>query len=236
MAFSEKSTLRGGLGKDLQRWTEWHAAAVGAALLGVLCGLPIAGFPIAAAISFAALIWRFRTQWTPSGRFGPANAITLFRLTLVLALFALIDRNSGWIGPAALFAFALDAADGWVARRYNLAADFGEFFDKEVDAFFLLALCLLLYTERRLGLWVLVPGVLRYLFVVYLKLAEPRPAKEERNRFGCWSYFLMMLALISGFVIDNKVHLPLILLMTCVLCASFADTIRRLHQNPRRQT
>ncbi len=231
MALSEKSTPGVDFGNELQGWTEWQAAAVGAALFGVLCGLPIVWFPVAAAISFAALIWRFRARWTPSGRFGPANATTLFRLTGVFLLFALIDRN-GWIGPVALFAFTLDAVDGWAARKWNLASEFGEFFDKEVDAFFLLALCLLLYVERQLGLWVVLPGGLRYLFVVYLKLAGPRRIKEERSRFGRWSYCLMMLSLISGFVMEDTVYGPLILLMTCVLCASFADTIRRLHRNP----
>lgn len=229
MSFSKKSTGVTGIGAELKVWTEWHAVVIGLSLLVVLSGLTIALFPVAAAVSFSALILQFKMRWTPSGRFELANTVTLFRLAGVFILYLTPDQASGWIGVIALFLFALDAVDGWIARRWHLSSEFGEFFDKEVDAFFLLALCFLLYADQRLGLWILIPGLLRYLFVAYLKFVGPRQIKEQRSRLGCWSYCLMMLSVISAFFVRETIYVPLILVMTCVLCVSFADTIRRLH-------
>ncbi|MGH8549599.1 MAG: CDP-alcohol phosphatidyltransferase family protein, partial [Methylococcales bacterium] len=206
MSFSEKSTGGPDSGTELKIWTEWHAVVIGLSLFAVLAGLPIGFFPAAAVVSFSALILQFRMRWTPAGQFGLANAITLFRLTGISLLFSPADPGSGWIGLFALLLFALDAADGWVARRWNLSSEFGEFFDKEVDAFFLLALCLLLYADRRLGLWILIPGLLRYLFVACLKFVGPRQIKEPRSRLGCWSYCLMMLSLISAYFVQDTVY------------------------------
>ncbi|MCI0732918.1 MAG: CDP-alcohol phosphatidyltransferase family protein [Methylococcaceae bacterium] len=203
---------------------------MGLSLVAVLAGLPIVFFAAAALVSFSVLILQFRRRWTPSGRFGSANAITLIRLTGVSLLLSLAGQKSGGIGAVALLLLALDGIDGWVARRWNLSSEFGEFFDKEVDAFFLLALCLLLYEDRCVGSWVLIPGLLRYLFVSYLKFAGTRETKEQRSRLGCWSYCLMMLSLISTFFVPEAIYVPLILVMTSVLCASFADTLRWMHR------
>ncbi|MGH8556918.1 MAG: CDP-alcohol phosphatidyltransferase family protein [Methylococcales bacterium] len=232
MSFSKKSIRAPDSGRVLKIWTEWHALAVGLALLGVLSDLPIALFPAVAALSFLVLILQFRTCWTPIGRFGSANAITLFRLFGVFSLFSMLDQSPAWIGWLALFVFAMDAVDGWVARKWRLSSEFGEFFDKEVDAFFLLTLCLLLYTGGRSGIWILIPGLLRYLFVACLKFIEARQIKEPRSRFGCWSYFLTMFSLISAFIVPDTVYEALTLAMTFVLCASFADTIRRMQWKP----
>ncbi|MGR9107411.1 MAG: CDP-alcohol phosphatidyltransferase family protein [Gammaproteobacteria bacterium] len=216
-------------GLDLKRWTEGHALAIVSMLLGVVSGIPAVWFAMVAALSFSALIWKFRMKWTPFGRFGPANAITLFRLLGILLLWLHGISGFAAVAAAALFLFALDAVDGWVARRRGLSSDFGEFFDKEVDAFFLLVLCAMLYLDRHIGMWILIPGLLRYLFVGYLSVVGPREIKEQRSRLGCWSYFLMILAAISAFVVGDPISVPLLIGMSCVLVFSFGDSVRRLH-------
>lgn len=228
MAFLEKSNRAPNLGPELKIWTERHALWVGLALLGVVSDLPLAVFPIMAALSFSRLILEFRTRWTPMGRFGLANAITLVRLLGVFFLCSIPVRYSGWTALFALSLLAMDALDGWIARSWHLSSEFGEFFDKEVDAFFLLALCVLLSIDRRLGLWILIPGLLRYLFVAVLRFCKPLQIKEHRSRLGCLSYVLMMLSLISSFIVTEPVYTSLLVLMTCVLCVSFADSMRRM--------
>lgn len=229
MSFPEKSTAGPGFDLELKIWTEWHTVVIGSSLIAVLSGWPMVFFPAAAAVSFSALIHRFRTRWTPSGRFELANTVTLFRLVGIFVWVSSAAPTGGWAGTTALLLFALDGVDGWIARRWHLSSEFGEFFDKEVDAFFLLALCVVLYTEQRLGWWILIPGLLRYLFVAYLKLLGSRRVKEQRSRFGCWSYCLTMLSAILGFLIPEPIYAPLIGLMSLVLGISFADSIRRLH-------
>ena len=63
----------------------------------------------------------------------------------------------------AAVALALDAADGWVARRTGTATALGARFDGEVDAFLIPALSV--YVAPTYGAWVLAIGAARYLFL-----------------------------------------------------------------------
>src|SRR2546423_1883535 len=60
-------------------------------------------------------------------------------------------------------ALALDAVDGWVARRTRTTESLGARFDAEVDAFLILVLSV--YVARSAGAWVLAIGAARYAFL-----------------------------------------------------------------------
>lgn len=102
-------------------------------------------------------------------RFGQANIVTSLRSSLVGAITGLVVASFTapipvWMLVALIVpALALDAVDGWVARRTGSASDFGARYDMEVDAFLLLVLSA--YVAADLGTWVLAIGALRYLFV-----------------------------------------------------------------------
>ncbi|WP_431198022.1 CDP-alcohol phosphatidyltransferase family protein [Leifsonia xyli] len=102
-------------------------------------------------------------------RFGPANAVTSLRSTLVGLITGLVVASFVAPVPVPLLvgltvpALALDAVDGWVARRTRSTSELGARFDMEVDAFLLLVLSA--SVARDLGLWVLTIGLLRYAFV-----------------------------------------------------------------------
>jgi len=149
-------------------------------------------------------------------RFGPANAVTITRSTLVglitaLAVTALIGPAGvvfsgapAWlvaVAPPAYAAYAahavmpgllvalavpalaLDAVDGWVARRTRTVTELGGRFDMEVDAFLLLVLSC--YVAPILGAWVLSIGLMRYAFVVAGRLVpflrSPLPRRYWRK-------------------------------------------------------
>ena len=103
-------------------------------------------------------------------RLRPADWVTLLRATLAVGVAALIADSFGTPVPVALLvtlaaiALALDAVDGWVARRTQTAATLGAVFDAEVDAFLILILSV--YVARSAGAWVLAIGAARYLFLV----------------------------------------------------------------------
>lgn len=105
-----------------------------------------------------------------TARFGPANATTAARSTLVGLVTALVATSfTDAVAPLAIVALAapalaLDAVDGWLARRTGTQSELGARFDMEVDAFLLLVLSV--YVAADLGWWVLSIGALRYLFVV----------------------------------------------------------------------
>jgi phosphatidylglycerophosphate synthase len=85
--------------------------------------------------------------WSPvslvveRGAFKPANAVTLLRGVLIAPIFGLL-----WVGQAraalALYiaAAVMDLIDGWLARRFNQASEFGAQLDAIVDNLFSLAI------------------------------------------------------------------------------------------------
>lgn len=117
--------------------------------------------------------------WTHPGRerepgsgLGPANRVTYARGMLVVAVVALVPYVGGagagaywWIILLSTVAMALDGVDGRVARRTGTATAFGARFDMELDAALLLGLSLLAWGSGKVGLWILLVGGMRYLFV-----------------------------------------------------------------------
>ncbi|MCK7574559.1 MAG: CDP-alcohol phosphatidyltransferase family protein [Chromatiales bacterium] len=103
-----------------------------------------------------------------------ANAITILRFIGTLPFFFALKWNEGILASLALVILSvLTCIDGQAARRCGQASDFGETLDREVDALFFLGLCCLLYAQSKLGFWVLLPGSLRYLFVLFVGLDGP---------------------------------------------------------------
>jgi phosphatidylglycerophosphate synthase len=102
-------------------------------------------------------------------RIGPADWVTLGRATLAAVIAALVAESFAEPVPATLLvslaavALALDAVDGWVARRTWTTASLGARFDGEVDAFLILVLSV--YVARSAGAWVLAIGAMRYVFL-----------------------------------------------------------------------
>ncbi len=214
----------------LLSWSIVHAALLLLAAAAVAAGAPLSLVSACAAISFAAMLYRGRGRWTPAGRFGAANAITFMRLGGILAL--------PWLAPLplaclALALFALDGIDGWLARRSGLASEFGEYADKESDALLVLVLCLVLYRlPAGLGAWVLVPGLLRYLFVLFVALARPPAAPEHRSARAGWISALTILSLIAclaTYPAQLAYTSALAATMTLLLCASFAESTCRMY-------
>ena len=84
--------------------------------------------------------------------------MTLARATLAVGVAALAADSFTRDTPVALLvtlaavALALDAADGWMARRTGTASALGARFDGEVDAFLILALSVYVAPSvRRVG-------------------------------------------------------------------------------------
>jgi phosphatidylglycerophosphate synthase len=106
----------------------------------------------------------------PHARLGGANLVTLARAGLVALLAALIREVPSdalaWTAIAlGTSAACLDGVDGFLARRSRLVSAFGARFDMETDAFFILALSVLVWSTGNAGPWTVTAGSLRYLFV-----------------------------------------------------------------------
>lgn len=117
-----------------------------------------------------AIVFANRSRHHPFPRFGPANVVTTIRAALVSVVVGFIGSAStiaaAWtIVLVSLVAAMLDGVDGYLARRTKMASALGARFDMEVDALLILALSVLVWQYERAGAWVVLSGLLRYLFV-----------------------------------------------------------------------
>jgi phosphatidylglycerophosphate synthase len=140
------------------------------ALLATTGALGAAGWiaGVACAVTIAAAL-AYGLARRPGERLGPASRVTLARATLAVGVAALAAGSFAHDTPVALLAglatvaLALDAVDGWIARRTATESTLGARFDGEADAFLILALSV--YVAPAYGGWVLAIGAARYLFL-----------------------------------------------------------------------
>ena len=103
-------------------------------------------------------------------KFGPANQLTLVRAVLAAGLAILVGQPAtptlAWsVVFIATVAALLDGVDGWVARRTGTVSAFGTRFDMETDAALIFVLAILVSQYGKAGAWVVLSGLLRYIFV-----------------------------------------------------------------------
>ncbi|GAB4332976.1 MAG: hypothetical protein Kow0037_11000 [Calditrichia bacterium] len=194
-------TLQVGIKDRLIGWSIFNSVVmlVGS-LLSIITGA-LDLLAIGAVISFLALVALGKNHWTPASHFGTGNSITAVRLAGVW-LLCYLGAN---LPPLAVFAIAatvllLDGVDGLVARKRHEISDFGEFWDKETDAFLMLVLSARIYLQGLGPAWLLVMGLMRYIFGIYVFLLKPPAKTERRSRRGRWIYVFSVAILLSYFL------------------------------------
>lgn len=209
----------------LDAWSRGHA---GAMLLvaagGVAFALPAGVLSLVALGSFAVLLWLARGQYTPQGVFGAANAVSLSRLLLLCAFGTLVVRPGPREAALLVLIFALDGLDGWLARRQSTCSAFGARFDMEVDALMVLLVGFMLFGNERLPAFILVPGALRYAYVLALWVVPGRLREAPASRFGRYGFTLMAVALCAS-TWPLPWHRPFAALASLVIVLSFARSL-----------
>ncbi len=184
-------------------------------VVGVTCGV-ITNAALARGLS------RYRVD-----RLGPADWVTLVRATLAVGVAALVADSFDQPAPVTLLvtltvvALALDAVDGWVARRNRTASTFGAHFDGEVDAFLILVLSV--YVARSTGAWVLAIGAARYAFLaagwLLPWLREPLPPRYWRRVVAATQGVVLTIA--AADVLPHVLTQAALAVALALLCESF---------------
>lgn len=172
---------------------------VGTALTGLLAAavVPVLGsaplFRARASLVFAAaatVALGYLRDRHPFDAFGPANVVTSLRLIQVSMVAALLGEPPGEASATlatalALTVTALDGLDGWLARRSGMASTFGARYDMETDALLIMVLALLAWQQGIVGPWIVLAGLMRYLFVaaawVWPWMAADLPPSQRRK-------------------------------------------------------
>jgi phosphatidylglycerophosphate synthase len=168
-------------------------------------------------------------------KFGPADKITLVRAVLVAGLASLVGQPTrpavAWtVVFIAIVAALLDGVDGWVARRTGTVSVFGARFDMETDAALILVLSIIVWQYGKAGPWVLLSGLLRYVFAaagwLWPWMKGPLAA-TLRGKIICIVQIVALLAAIAPATVP-----PMSSLVAAVgllaLCYSFLVDTRRL--------
>jgi phosphatidylglycerophosphate synthase len=126
----------------------------------------------------------------PLARFGAANLVTTVRAGGVAFVALLIGQpiepaTAVWAIVVSSAVTALDGLDGWLARRTGQTSNFGARFDMEVDALLILVLAILAWRHDKAGAWVILSGLLRYLFIaggaIWVWLERRLPPSRRRQ-------------------------------------------------------
>jgi len=202
------------------------------AALAVTAGLGAAGWVVGlacGAIMAAALARGLARR--RGDRLGPASWLTLARATLAVGVAALAADSLARDTPVTLLvtlaavALALDAADGWTARRTGTATGLGARFDGEADAFLILALSV--YVAPSLGAWVLAIGAARYLFGVGEWLLPwmraPLPPRRWRRVVAAMQGIVLTVA--AADVLPRDLMQALLVVALAALAASVGECV-----------
>ena len=179
--------------------------------------------------------------WPRGVDFGWANRVTLARASLVITLVSLapfltnsLTGNSLWLYVSlCLIALILDGVDGKVARATGTETTFGARFDMELDALFILGLCVAVFALERAGIWVLALGLMRYGFLaagtVWPFINSTLPDSLRRKTVCVWQLVTLMVALLP--VTPAGLAFWSLLLALVLLCYSFGTDVRWLYQH-----
>lgn len=207
------------------------------ATLALAVGEDIAGW--ATGITYALVVWAALT-WglihTGVRAFGPADRVTLLRALLVGCVAAFTAQSVFDPIPVGLYitittvALVLDAVDGQVARRTGTASRLGAIFDQEIDAFLILVLSV--YVAESLGAWVLVIGLMRYLFLaagrVLPWLRAPLPPSFWGKTAAAIQGIVLLVA--AAGVLPHPLTVAAVVISLGVLAQSFRGSVVYLWQ------
>jgi len=192
-----------------------HLALLGLVVTQMFGVLSVAGIAVPLAVYGLsnAVVLRGLIRYYPHERIGLCNYVTHFRATLIAALAAVLtlgpavaaDADLAWrVVAVAAVALMLDGVDGWAARRSGLSSKFGARFDMEIDSVLALILMLIVLLTGKVGLWVILLGVMRYLFVVAMWIwpwiDRPTPPRYS-GKIVCVVQISVLIALIAPVVV-----------------------------------
>jgi len=192
----------------------------------------IASATLAAIMAVAA---RAIGKQHPFPRFGPANYVTMSRAIVVALTAGLIGQPGTpmllwFVVAVTALAAVLDGFDGWLARRSGMASEFGARFDVEIDAALIMVLSILVWQYGKAGPWVLLSGLMRYLFVavgwVVSWLRRPL-APTRRGKTIAITQLVVLICAVAP-VIPVMLSTSSAAIALIALCWSFAVDVGRL--------
>lgn len=221
-----------GAGKSLLLCLVALTLAAVAAQLRFDLGARYAAVVVGAFAAGAVPVLTAAARHLPRSPFGAANLVTLLRGAMVALVFGLLFTEPSpalaWfaVGVAGL-ALILDGVDGHLARRRGTASAFGARLDMETDALATLVLAALVWHFDKAGAWIVLSGLMRYLFVAAAVVAPwmRRPLPPSRRRKTVCVVQIGALLCCLAPITPPAVSAPVAAAALLALTASFATDV-----------
>jgi phosphatidylglycerophosphate synthase len=179
----------------------------------------------------------------PGPGVGLANRVTLARAAIAIPVGGLIVHGDPlgpiggwWVIALSTAVLILDGVDGKVARRTGTDTAFGARFDMELDAAFIAVLSVLAWASGKVGPWVLLIGLMRYLFVfagLFFPALRAELPESRRRKIVCVAQGVVLLVAV-GPIIPSPLAEAVVLGGLASLGYSFAvDTVWTLRRGER---
>ena len=172
---------------------------------------------------FGTLVYYHRSHWQIFGPWGgTANVLTVTRGLLLLGLAGGVAELNTYVALGlGILVLVLDGLDGYCARKYHTVSAFGDVLDKEVDALYVLTFGIIIADQQWAGSWIILPGLLRYGYVVGLSFLDRPPSPSgssfRRQFAGMW----LMGTLLAPLVLPRIVYLPALIFAPGMTTFSF---------------
>jgi len=193
----------------IESWNLMHAAMMIVAAMATLFWGDFIFIVAFASISILSFIFQNKStlrQLEPFG--GYANWVTGVRFFILITLAILMSDLTYYIYGIGLIIFVcLDGVDGWLARKYNHSTTFGQYFDMELDALFVLIMCCHYYLFEGIGVWILVPGLLRYFFKIGIELFPKENFREKKKRYASTIAGIFFFVLLASIFVDGQLKI-----------------------------
>ncbi len=222
----------------VESWSRFNALVlIGCTFLTIKFGdcLPLV---YGSTLSFVLYFITNFPQWSRLGILGGLpNQVGAGRVLLIIVALIFHESISREYLAGILFAsLFLDFWDGYLARQFNATSLFGTYLDRETDAFFVLATGAMIYCQELLGVWVLIPGLLRYFYVILLIFIKPPEQKETRSFLGQTIAVLLMGGLLSCFILEASFYQPIVIFASVLVVLSFANSFIQTLRLPSSET
>jgi len=189
--------------------------------------MPVIVLAITAMLSFSYYLVKVATFNSEKGwGIGVANTVTLVRgIVMLMVLMGFITFPTWVNGSLLIFALILDGIDGYIARRRQESSLIGQYLDVEMDALFVVFLCVLLWKHTHFPVAILFIGSLRYLYLMALIIFVRHEKLEPRRRYASVIAVFLILALIARLLFSAPIFDYLLVVACILVILSFARSM-----------
>lgn len=218
------------IAEDINRISNWNRSHAGIVLVAaVLClvNKNAIYLLLGSAASICFFIFNNRDTLEKLKPFGGyANWVTGVRFVILMALMFCLQSLSFWqLGLGLLVFVSLDGVDGWLARKYNHSTVFGQYFDMELDALFVMMMCCYYYLFKEIDIWILIPGFMRYVYRIGIEIFPKENFIETKKKYASSIAGVFFTILIVALFVGHDIRLYGLAIGSFLIVLSFGISI-----------